>query len=314
MKKQRIKQTKALVLFSGGLDSRLVVKLLQEQGIKLEALYFNLPFGCGCCNNLECNFNFSQLNNLKIRMIDCNRGRFFHNYIKIIRNPKYGRGRGLNPCIHCRIFMLNEAKRIMQKEKFDFIATGEVLGQRPMSQYRHALLSIEKETKLQGRILRPLSAKLLPETIVEKNKLVDRNKLLNINGRNRRVQIELANKFRIKYPNPAGGCLLCDKNYSKKLLDLLNNSKTIKPEEIFSLNNFRHFRLRGKLILGRNKEENEELFRLNKKLKFNIIIPKLPGPTCIFESKGDKKLAEELIEAYSSKNLDLRKNFKNIRI
>ena len=115
-----VKKAKALVLFSGGLDSRLVVKLLQEQDLETELVYFNLPFGCGCCNNLQCNFNFSQLNKARLHILDCNKGRLFREYMKIILNPKYGRGRGLNPCISCRIFMLKEAKKTNEKIRLWF--------------------------------------------------------------------------------------------------------------------------------------------------------------------------------------------------
>jgi len=312
MKKNNVR---ALVLFSGGLDSRITSLLLQEQGIETELLYFKLPFGCGCCNNLECNFNFSQLNNSKLRIIDCTKGKLFEEYMKIVISPKYGRGSAMNPCIHCRIFMLNEAKKIMKKEKFDFIATGEVLGQRPMSQYKKAMMSIDKEVRLEGKILRPLSAKLLPETIPEKNKLVARDELLAINGRARRIQLEIAKKYNIKFPTPSGGCLLCEKNYSARLTDILNHKK-ITPEIIETLAAFRHFRLKGKIILGRNEKENKMLEQLNKNLKYNILIsPKhKPGPTALFENKEDRQITDKLIEAYSNKNLNERLNFENYRL
>jgi tRNA U34 2-thiouridine synthase MnmA/TrmU len=304
---------RALVLFSGGLDSRITVKILQEQGIETELVYFKLPFGCGCCNNLDCSFNFSQVNDVKMHVINCEKGNLFVKYLDIVRNPKYGYGRGLNPCISCRIFMLKEAKKLLKKFKCDFIATGEVLGQRPMSQYKKALFNIEKEANLSGKILRPLSAKLLPETEAEKNKLITRTSLLGINGRKRSVQIALAKKYNIKYPNPAGGCLLCDREYSARLNDLLKH-KNPSFEEIKTLALFRHFRSKGKIILGRNKDENRIILDLNKKLKYFIIIPNNPGPTCIYENKSDKELAEELILAYSENNLELRKKYDNLRI
>lgn len=308
-------KVKALVLFSGGLDSRLVVKLLQEQGIETELVYFKLPFGCSCCNDSSCNFNFSQLNGSRLHILDCTKGKLFKKYLQVVRTPKYGYGRGMNPCIHCRVFMLIEAKKMMKSLGCRFIATGEVLGQRPMSQYKQALFNIEKESKLVGKILRPLSAKLLPKTEMESEGLVNREKLLDIVGRKRNIQIQLANQYKIKFPNPAGGCLLSDKEYSVRLLDLLKQGEP-SFEEIESLDGFRHFKNKGKILLGKNHEENLRLIELNKKLKYNLITPKpdSPGPTCIYANNEDKTLAEELVLAYSNRDLGLRNKFEHLRI
>ncbi len=306
--------TKALVLFSGGLDSRLAVKLLQEQNIKIEAIFFLLPFGGGCCNDVLCSFRFAQMQGIRLHIIDCTKGLLLREYLSIVKKPKYGYGRGINPCIDCRIFMLKKAKKLAKKIKADFIATGEVLGERPMSQHRQSLMLIEKESGLIGKILRPLSAKLLPETDPEKKGLIDREKLLDIHGRNRKKQIALAKKFRISYPPPAGGCLLCEDTYSRKLKDLFKHKNKISIEDIKVLNIGRHFRKNGKIILGRNKEENEKLQLLNKKLNYNIIIPEIPGPTVLFENKKDKKTALDLQKAYSSKNLELREKFEKYRL
>ena len=310
-------QTKALVLFSGGLDSRLVAKMLQDQNIEVELLYFKLPFGCGCCNNTECNFNFSQLHGAKMTIMDCTQGKLFEEYLEIIKNPKFGRGNAMNPCIDCKIFMFKKAKEYAdkQKPKIKIIATGEVLGERPMSQTAHAMKKIDNEIGYE--LLRPLSAKLLPETQAEKEKLVDRSKFLAISGRKRQIQIELAKKFNIKFPMPAGGCLLCEKDYRPRLKDLFNKEKDLTPEKLQTLESFRHFRSNndGKIILGRNEQENLLLEQLNKKLKYNIIIPEdNPGPTALYENSKDKRLAEELIAVYSSKDLELRKKFEKIRV
>jgi len=313
----RIKKRKirALVLFSGGLDSRLVVKILQEQGLDVELIYFKLPFGCGCCNNLQCNFNFSQKEGMKLKIIDCTKGKLFDEYLEIIRNPKFGRGSGMNPCIDCRIFLLKKAKLYADKRKIKIIATGEVLGERPMSQHSRALKIIDREVEFE--VLRPLSAKLLPETIYEKRGLVNRDKFFAIHGRNRKKQMELAKKFGIKYPTPAGGCLLCEKPFSARLKDLFEKKEKISEAEIETLKGFRHFRSNvtdKKIILGKNLEENLKLEELNKILKWNIIVPEKPGPTAIFENEKDKELALKLIEAYSSKNLNERKKFEMLRI
>jgi len=306
--------TKALVLFSGGLDSRLVVKILQEQNMEVVPVMFKLPFGGGCCNDEMCSFKFSQIQGVPLKIVDCTKGKLFKEYIKILRNPKYGTGAGVNPCIDCRIFILKHAKPLLKKLNCQFIATGEVLGERPMSQYRKAMDTIEEAVKLKGKILRPLSAKHLPETQAEKKGLVNRSKLLDIQGRNRKPQIALAKKYKIDYPHPAGGCILCEKDFKGKLNDLLKHEKTLKPEHVDSLRGFRHFRNRGKIILGRNHAENLILEKLNKKLKYYILVPEKAGPTCLYQEFKDRKLVKELVEAYSSKNLSLREKFDKIKI
>lgn len=309
------KRKKALVLFSGGLDSRLVVKILEEQKLDVELIYFLLPFGCGCCNNLSCNFNFSQKEKAKLKIVDCTKGKLFYEYLEIIKNPKFGRGKGMNPCIDCRIFLLKKAKEYAVNKKIKIIATGEVLGERPMSQHSKALKIIDREVGFE--VLRPLSAKLLPETSYEKEGLVNREKFFDIQGRRRKKQIELAKKFNIQYPHPAGGCLLCEKSYSRRLKDLLKNKEKISEIDIETLRFFRHFRSKftnKKIIIGKNEKENLMLENLNKQLKWNIIIPEKAGPTAIFEDKNDKDLVLKLIEAYSSKNLEERKKFEEIKI
>ncbi len=317
MKKNQNK--KALVLFSGGLDSRLVVKLLQEQGLDVELFHFKLPSGCGCCNNLECNFNFSQIEGAKLNLIDCTKGENFQDYLEIIKHPKFSRGKQMNPCIDCKIFMFKKAKEYADKNNIAIIATGEVLGERPLSQTSKALKLIDGAIGYSP--LRPLSAKLLKETSAEKQKLVDRKKFLDIQGRQRAVQLELARKFNIKYPQPAGGCLLCENIYSARLKDLLRNNKDkkISEAEFETLAEFRHFRSKEsgkKIILGKNEIQNTSLINLNKRLSWNILIhPKdRPGPTAIFQDKKDLNLAKDLIRAYSSKDLEERKKYSSLLI
>lgn len=307
--------TRALVLFSGGLDSRLTIKLLQDQNIELEAVFFKLPFGGGCCNNFECVLNYSQTQGVKLRIIDCTKPLYLNEYLEIIKNPKHGTGTSINPCKDCKIFMFKIAKEIMEKEKFDFIATGEVIAQRPFSQFKKDLALTEKKSKLDGKILRPLSAKLLPETIPEKQGLVSREKLLNIEGRHRQKQIQLAKKYNIKFPLPTGGCLLCEKPYSLKLKDLLKNKKNIVHEDILLLSIGRHFKNNGKIIIGKNQAQNNILAQLNKTLNYNILISKQsPGPTILFENEQDKELAEQMHKIFSQKNQELRKQFDKYKI
>jgi len=316
MAKEKLKakiKTKALVLFSGGLDSRLVVKLLQDQGLEVIAINFKLPFGGGCCNNELCSFRFSQIQGVKLEFVDCTKGKLLQEYLDIIKQPQHGRGTALNPCIDCKIFMFKKAKEYADKNKIQIIATGEVLGERPLSQTKRAIELIDR--KLGFEMLRPLSAKYLPETEAEKQKLVDRTRFLGIVGRSRKRQFELAKKYDIDFPLPAGGCLLCDRNFSARLNNLFSTKKDIQPADLESIKFFRHFRQKGRILLGKTEKENQLLEQLNKELGYNIIIPQqFPGPTALFESKEDQSLAKQLIKAYSSKNLEERKNFEGLRI
>ena len=310
-----MKKPKALILFSGGLYSRLAVKLMQDQDIEIETIFFKLPFGGGCCNNFECVLNYAQMQGVKLNVIDCTKSPYFEKYLDVITNPKFGTGTSINPCKDCKIFMFKISKEFMKKIKADFIVTGEVIGQRPMSQLKRYLALTEKESGLEGLILRPLSAKLLPETIPEKQGLVDRNKLLAIEGRHRKAQITLAKKYNIKYPLPTGGCLLCEKSYAPKLKDLLNKNNGIKHEDIQLLSLGRHFRKSGKIIIGKNESQNNQLIELNKILNHNILIKKdSPGPTIIFENIKDKDLANKMQEVFSTNNLESRKQFDKYKI
>jgi tRNA U34 2-thiouridine synthase MnmA/TrmU len=287
------KKTKAIVMISGGLDSRLAVKLLQDLGVEVIGLHFTLPFGSGCCNFM-CSWKFLQLEGVKMKAVDCTKGKNFDEFIDLIKKPKFGHGVGMNPCIDCRIFILRKAKDFMKKYKADFIATGEVLNERPMSQHRNALDIVEKESGLKGKLLRPLSAKLLPETDAEKKGLIDRNKLLDIQGRQRKVQIELAKKYKITYPSPGGGCLLCEKEYVKKLGDLFANQKKISPEDLELLKLGRQFRIgKSRIIVGRNKEENDALERLAKKIRAKVLECKgVVGPITLLIGDAEKEAAE----------------------
>lgn len=296
------KQARILILFSGGLDSRLAIKILEEQA-DVECINFLLPFGSGCCNS-HCSLNFCQKENLKLNIIDCTKGKLLQEYLKIIRKPKFGRGSCLNPCIDCRIFLLKKAREYADKNKINIIATGEVLGERPMSQHKKALKLIEKEAKLKGRLLRPLSAKLLEETDAEKKGIIDRNKLEAISGRSRKKQIELADKFKINYPTPAGGCLLCEPEFCKKLNPLLNKKITELDIELLKIGrNFEN----NNIILGKNEAENLRLEKIKNKFDGILIIPLEPGPSALIKDKKYLKEAKSLIKKYSKHNI---KNFE----
>ncbi|MEM1566828.1 MAG: tRNA 4-thiouridine(8) synthase ThiI [Candidatus Bathyarchaeia archaeon] len=251
-------KTRALALFSGGLDSSLAIKLIQEQGISVEAITFLTPFYSARAGGFSLERAAQQLG-VPLTVV-----RLGLDYLRIIRNPKYGYGRHMNPCIDCRIYMLKKAKQYARRIGASFIITGEVLGERPMSQNWKALKIVEEESSLKGKLLRPLSAKLLPPTEPEKAGIVDRSRLLDVRGRSRKRQLALARAYGItEYQSPAGGCLLTYKEFSAKLRDLLTHKKRVSMADLELLKVGRHFRYdKNKIIVGRNKEENETLLKL----------------------------------------------------
>jgi len=292
--------TKALVLLSGGLDSRLALVMIKEQLGKdnVEAVHFVLPFE-GCSSKKDDVVQFAKEQGVKLHIIDCTKGPLLREYINILRHPKFGRGAALNPCIDCHIFLLKKAKGIAEKVGADIIVTGEVVGERPMSQKKNTLFLIEQEAGLQKKLLRPLSAKILPPTEAEENGIIDRDKLEGIAGRQRKRQMELANQFRITYPNPAGGCLLCEPNFCKKVVPILQNKKNITEFDIALFKLGRHFE-DGNIILGKNEKENEVLESIAKKYRKGIlIIPLGPGPSGLVRNRRYEKKAKELIRHYS---------------
>lgn len=251
----RIKgQIKGLGLCSGGLDSILSAMLLQDQGIEITWISFETPFFSS-----ESAKKASIQTNIPLITLDITK-----EYMEMMKNPKAGFGKNMNPCMDCHTLMFSMAGKILEEKNFNFIFSGEVLGQRPKSQNRNSLRYVEKNSGYQGLILRPLSAKLLPETIVEQNGMVDRTKLLNISGRSRKIQMQMARKYGIKeYPSPAGGCLLTDKIFSKKLKDLMDNKKDMDKNELYLLSHGRHFRLdsKTKVIVGRSEKDNNNLIK-----------------------------------------------------
>ena len=298
---------KALVLYSGGLDSRLVVHMLQERGFKITALYFSLPFGCGCCN-ISCNFNFTQKEKVNLEIFNVNKDPLLTEYLEILKNPKFGTGSGINPCKDCKIFMFKKAKGYADKNGIEIIATGEVLGQRPMSQISSAMKIIDEE--LDFEILRPLSAKNLKETNYEKIGLVDRKKLLSIKGRGRKEQMALAQKYDIKYPSPGGGCFLCEKEPSKRLKYLLDNNlvneKTLKLTMVG-----RHFVMDNCwFVVARDEKESIIISKFENSIEDSV------GKPAVYYGKDTKKeKALELQVAYSTgNNEELRKKFMEFKL
>jgi tRNA U34 2-thiouridine synthase MnmA/TrmU len=277
---------KALGLLSGGLDSILAVKLVQNQGIDVVAVNFTSPFWS---SDKNMNWVKEIAEKLKVPLINV---KLKDDYLKIIRKPKYGHGKNMNPCIDCKILMLKRAKKIAKEIGASFIFTGEVLDERPMSQHKKTLEIIEKESCLGGKLLRPLSAKLLTETEGEKKDWVNRKKLLEIRGRQRKKQTQLAKEFGIdKYPSPSGGCLLTYKEFSKKLKDLLEHKKIVKMEDIELLKIGRHFRLgKNKIIVGRNETENKQLLNMKKVNDYIFEVAEYNGPITILQGPKTKEV------------------------
>jgi tRNA-uridine 2-sulfurtransferase len=253
-------QRKALALLSGGLDSTLAVKVMLDQGIAVEALNFTSPF-CTCTGkNAGCKSEAVRVAgefHIPIKVV--NKGL---DYLEIVRSPKHGYGKGMNPCIDCRIFLLRKAKEYMAECGADFVITGEVLGQRPMSQRRDTLNLIERESGLAGLLLRPLSARHFNPTIPEQEGWVDRSRLLAIQGRSRKEQMQLADELDVtNYPCPAGGCLLTELSFVSKIRDVFDHSDALNLRDFRLLKVGRHFRIgpRTKVIIGRNESENHLL-------------------------------------------------------
>lgn len=279
------KKIRGLVLFSGGLDSILAGKILSEQGLGLLGLTFKSLF----FDEKIAEKSAKQIG-LPIRIIDISR-----EHLKMVKKPRFGYGSAMNPCIDCHLMMLKKAKSVMKKEKYDFVATGEVLGERPMSQSKVNLELLEKESGLDGFLLRPLSAKLLKQTFLEKRGLIDRAKLLAICGRQRKAQLELAKKYKIKdYPTPAGGCLLCDLEFGKKLRELFKRKPNCGLNDVELLKIGRHFWLADiKAIIGRNYEENQKIKKLAQKGDLLVELKLAAGPTALIRGK---KISEQVIE------------------
>jgi tRNA-specific 2-thiouridylase len=247
---------KAISLISGGLDSTLATRMVLEQGITVIAANFISPF-CRCdrrskgCRH-EAKFVSDELG-IPLKMVNVT-----NDFLEVLKSPKHGYGSNINPCIDCRILMLKKARAMMEEEGASFLITGEVMGQRPMSQRKETMRLIEKEAGVQGLVLRPLSAKLLEPTVPEEKGWVDRNKLLDISGRSRKPQMKLAQDYNITdYPCPAGGCLLTDPHFSLRVRDLIDHDE-LNMEDINLLNYGRYFRLghHTKLVVGKDEHDN----------------------------------------------------------
>jgi tRNA-specific 2-thiouridylase len=271
--------TKAVGLISGGLDSILAARIVLEQGIEVIGVAFTTPF-FGSQGAEQA----AEASGIPLRILNITEP-----HLQMVRSPKHGYGGNMNPCIDCHGLMLKEAGGVMEREGGDFVFTGEVLGQRPMSQNKGALRIVERESGHDGRVLRPLSARLLPETVPEQEGLVDRQRLLAISGRSRKQQLELARHYHItEYLTPAGGCLLTDPIFSRRLRDLFDHQDPVRIRDIEFLKVGRHLRLSPmvKMIVGRNARDNERISQLLIAGDDLIKVENYPGPVCLIPYGG----------------------------
>jgi hypothetical protein len=286
---------RALGLLSGGLDSMLAARLLLEQSIEVLVLAFVTPF----FGSEKARRAAGQLR-LPLRVIDLTIPHW-----ALLKNPRHGFGKNLNPCIDCHALMLREAGNLLDPLGADFLFTGEVLGQRPFSQTKPSLRAVEKTSGYPDLILRPLSALLLPETRPEREGLVDRSRLLDISGRSRRRQIALAEQYGLKdYPNPAGGCLLTDPLFTRRLRELWDHSPDPEMREVELLKVGRHFRLASgcKVVIGRNQRENEAIEAQAGTQDGKARALGYPGPVALIIGQpetADWEQAAQLTAAYS---------------
>jgi tRNA-specific 2-thiouridylase len=265
---------KALALFSGGLDSILAVKLLEEQGIDVEGICFESPFFSAQRAYLS-----ARSIGLRLAVVDITEP-----LLEIVLSPRHGYGKGLNPCIDCHVLMFRVAGDMLKREGARFMVSGEVLGQRPMSQNLRSLSIISRESGFDDLILRPLSAKRLPETLAERQGWVNRERLLDLSGRSRKPQIALAQTYGVtQYPAPAGGCLLTDMVFSRRLKDLITMNPNFSRRDMELLKQGRHFRISEgtKIVVGRNETENEVILSLARREDALLSVESFPGPTVL---------------------------------
>ena len=279
---------KALALLSGGLDSLLAVRLLLEQDIRVEAIHFANPF-------YPCDVPYIKKSGeeLGIRVHRVSMGQDF---LDIVADPPHGYGSQMNPCVDCRIYTFRKAKELAEEIGAGFLVTGEVLGERPFSQRKEAMLLIEREAGVRGRVLRPLSAKLLSESEPEKNGWVDRGRLLAIRGRRRLPQIELARRLGIRdYPSPSGGCLLTDPRFATRLSEHLEHEGKLTMDDVLLLRLGRHFRVdSAKVVVGRNKDENGKLLEIAESREVPYLkVIRYKGPITLYSGEERPDLIEK---------------------
>ncbi|MEA3228639.1 MAG: argininosuccinate synthase [Campylobacterota bacterium] len=294
---------KAIALFSGGLDSTLAIKLLIDQGIEVLALNINTGFG-------STNDRYDHMKSMcdqvgaELKIIDI-QSEFLQD---VLFDPKYGYGKNFNPCIDCHAKMFAVAKRVMEAEGASFLISGEVMGQRPMSQNKDALQTVLNESNCDGLLLRPMSAKMLKPTIAEEMGWVDREKLEGITGRSRDRQMQMVKEIGLdNFESPGGGCLLTDENFAKKMFDFIKYD-TFEVRDIPVMKFGRHFRLTdgAKLVIGRNQEENKHLQEIENDKYYHLKTVGIPGPHGLLSKNAtdaDKELATQALLVYTKANL-----------
>ena len=286
--------SKALGLMSGGLDSTLAAMTLLRQGIEVTGISFVTPFfgadkAIAAAEAIGYPLLVKEIGDIHLEMV---------------KNPRYGYGRNMNPCIDCHAMMFRLAGEIMEEEGFDFLFSGEVLGQRPMSQNANALRSVAKHSSYPNRVLRPLSAKLLPITPMEESGLVDREQLLDIQGRSRKRQQALAIEWGYPdFPSSGGGCLLTEEGFSNQLRDLLEHNPQATPTDAELLKVGRQFRISttAKLVLGRNKADNDKINELANDTQLKLRCSNFSGPLGLFcgdEKDEDLEMAAAILASY----------------
>ncbi len=286
---------KAVGIISGGLDSMLACRVLMDQGVEITAITFTTPF-FGSARG-EAAASALGVEHIVMDITD--------DHLKMVKSPHHGYGKNMNPCIDCHAMMFATAAGVMREVSGKFLFSGEVLGQRPMSQNPKALRLVEKESGCEDIIVRPLSARLLPETRPEREGFVDREKLLDIHGRSRKRQMELASSFGLdEYPTPGGGCLLTDPGFSVRLKELFTIQPDADATDVLRLKVGRHFRLPSgaKAIVGRHSEDNDQLEKLFRQEDHSMEVEGIPGPLVLVEggaSEADLRIAAALAVRYS---------------
>ncbi|MDA8138909.1 MAG: tRNA 4-thiouridine(8) synthase ThiI [Desulfobacteraceae bacterium] len=280
MSRAETKTIRALGLCSGGLDSMLAALVLRRQGIQVEWITFETPFFTA-----DKARRAAAQTGIALRIQDITA-----DYLVMLKNPPAGYGKNMNPCMDCHTLMFRKAGELMLANGYDFLFSGEVLGQRPMSQTASSLRYVEKHSGFDGNILRPLSAQRLPATVMEQEGRVDRAQLLALSGRSRKPQMDLAAQFGIvDFPTPAGGCLLTDPGYSRRLRDLMDHEVELTPAGLHLLQHGRHLRLNAttKIVVGRTQQDNEQIQKLvDPQCDVTIKVKGYPGPTVLMPGGG----------------------------
>jgi tRNA U34 2-thiouridine synthase MnmA/TrmU len=276
---------KAIALISGGLDSALAIHMVKEQGIEVIGVHFT-SFFSPIKDPERASAVTITAEQLEIPIMFSAKG---EDFLDIIKNPKYGHGKNLNPCIDCRIYTLKRARRLMEEHDASFMVTGEVVGQRPMSQRKDTIRFIEKRAFVDGLVVRPLSARILPASEPEQQGILDRGRFMDIAGRGRKRQLSLASEIGLSgFSPPAGGCLLTDQTFSRRLRDLLNHDVELSPGALSLLKVGRHIRISDelKVVVARNEAENK-LIAENRDLCAIFEPEGFPGPSAIVQGKLD---------------------------